>query len=98
MGSRVTVTFLPAGVEVQVAAGTTLLEAARAAGLPMGCSCRGEGACGACRVQVLAGERALSAIGTREARRLGRIRASAGERLACEARALGAVTITTSYW
>lgn len=94
----VAVTFFPSRLEVQVAAGTTLLEAARAAGLPMGCSCRGEAACGACRVQVLEGERALSQPGERESRRLHRMRASPGERLACEARAYGPVRFTTAYW
>ncbi len=46
------VTFLPAGRTVTVPAGTTILKAARQAGLHINASCGGAGVCGKCRVIV----------------------------------------------
>lgn len=47
-----TVTFLPAGISVSVAPGTTLLQAQIAAGLHPDAPCGGKGTCGKCRVEV----------------------------------------------
>ena len=46
------VTFLPAGRTVEIEAGTTLIRAARQAGLHINASCGGNGVCGKCRVKV----------------------------------------------
>lgn len=56
MPGSVTVTFHPAGVTVEVPAGTTLLEAARLAGLPLPSTCGGRGTCGDCAVRILEGD------------------------------------------
>ncbi|MGA2617503.1 MAG: ASKHA domain-containing protein [Thermoguttaceae bacterium] len=48
--------FLPDGRETTVEPGSTLLEAARQAGVYVGAICGGEGICGKCRVIVRAGE------------------------------------------
>jgi len=48
--------FLPEGHETAVEGGTTLLEAARQAGVYVGAICGGEGVCGKCRVIVREGE------------------------------------------
>ena len=96
-----TVRFAPSGRTVQVPAGTSLFEAARLAQVPLGSSCGGEGACGWCRVTVIAGAEALTPPTAREVELLGRIGAAAAERAACLARLRGQggpVTITTSYW
>lgn len=45
-----TVLFLPADRQVQVAGGTSLLKAARLAGIHINASCGGSGVCGKCRV------------------------------------------------
>jgi uncharacterized 2Fe-2S/4Fe-4S cluster protein (DUF4445 family) len=49
------VTFLPGSNVVDVATGTTLIEAARLAGITIGLPCGGKGTCGKCRVQVTQG-------------------------------------------
>jgi uncharacterized 2Fe-2S/4Fe-4S cluster protein (DUF4445 family) len=49
------VTFLPDNKEVEVAEGTTLLEAAGAASVHVESVCGGEGVCGKCRLQVVRG-------------------------------------------
>ena len=50
------VTFLPEEKEVEVEAGTTLLQAADKAGIQVNTLCGGEGLCGECRVQVVGGK------------------------------------------
>ena len=50
------VTFLPEQNEVEVEAGTTLLEAAEQAGIRLNTQCGGEGLCGECRLQVVDGK------------------------------------------
>jgi len=49
------VTFLPAAVTVEVSAGTSLIRAARQAGLHINASCGGTGVCGKCRVRIESG-------------------------------------------
>lgn len=49
------VTFRPGEIMVEVAAGDSLLEAARQAGIDIDAPCGGRGTCGRCRVQVLSG-------------------------------------------
>ncbi len=51
----VTIIFQPEGRRVQVPAGTTVLDAARQAGLSMVAPCGGAGECGKCRVEILQG-------------------------------------------
>ena len=51
-----TLTFLPDGRTVSVPAGSTLLEAAQAAEIHVNASCSGKGACGKCKLVVVAGE------------------------------------------
>jgi ferredoxin len=60
----------------------TLLDAVRHVGLPLGQSCRGEGVCRSCAVDVLAGDDQLGAASPLE-RRFGH---AGARRLACQAR------------
>ncbi|MDP2234364.1 MAG: 2Fe-2S iron-sulfur cluster-binding protein, partial [Actinomycetota bacterium] len=55
MSEPVPVTFEPAGVTVWVRAGTSVLDAARLAGVEIVAPCGGRGVCGACGVRILAG-------------------------------------------
>jgi 2Fe-2S ferredoxin len=88
-------TFLRGGRSYETESdGTTVLEAARRAGLPLASSCRGAGICDACRVVVLEGFESLSDPTARELE----AKLAPGERLACQAHILGPATVTTSYW
>ncbi len=50
------VTFLPQNVSVEAADGTSLLDAAREAGVVLDAECGGEGVCGKCMARIAAGE------------------------------------------
>jgi len=81
------VTFLPDGVSREVPPGTTILEAALAAGAPVGHACGGQCACSTCHVYVREGFASLSAQEDDEADVLDKafdVRPSS--RLACQTR------------
>jgi 2Fe-2S ferredoxin len=90
--------FLPSGRELRVARGTTLLEAARRAGLPMASACGAEGLCARCGVRVHGGVGALSPEGAAEARQKLHNRIDPALRLACRAAVSGDVEVSASYW
>ena len=70
-----------------VADGTWLLDAARRHGIELPTECSGRGECDTCAVFVEAGASLLSPPTEAESARLGADRLSAGERLACQAKA-----------
>ena len=89
MDDQVVVAFAPEGQMTQVPAGTSLLDAATAAGLQIDAPCGGQGRCGRCKVTV-AGE-------GRERRANARLTAAevaAGMALACQAFVTGPVEVT----
>ena len=91
MIERATIRFEPAGRTVRVPVGSTLLEAARVAGVAIDAPCGGTGTCGSCRV-VATGT--LEPPTRNERELLGGAGLAAGKRLACRARASGDVTVT----
>ena len=74
------------------------MEAIGAVMLPLAHACGGMGACGFCRVVILAGREHISPPGEAESEVLRKIGAGENERLACYARVHGDVHLTTSYW
>ena len=81
-----------------VAAGTTLLEAARSVGLPVASACGADGVCARCGMRILEGESAIERETPREAEIKRRNRVDAELRLACRVRVDGALTATAPYW
>ena len=83
------IVFLNEGRRAEVAAGTTVLEAADVLRVPIGRVCGGGGTCSTCRVEVVLGAENLSPIGENEiAYQLG-----PNVRLGCQARILGDVGV-----
>ena len=81
------VTFIPIGVSVDVPAGTTVLEAARDADVPLATECGGDGTCGTCRVVICEGTIEVPAGGADSSTKvLSRDELRHGYVLACEAR------------
>lgn len=89
---------MPSGLEVDTPRGTTLLDAAIAAGLPIARSCGAEGVCAKCALCVVEGGEHLSPEAADETRIKQRNRVDAVLRLACRATIHGDVTVTASYW
>jgi len=81
--------FQPEGRAIRVVEGTTLLEAAASAGVPIEGICGGKGVCGKCKVRARG---RLSPPTTSERRLLGKELAT-GARLACQAEVLGKVVV-----
>ena len=72
-----------------------------AAGLPVGSSCSGRGACGRCLVTILRGLEELSAPEAHERDSLARLAASADQRLGCQCAPLredADLLLATGYW
>jgi ferredoxin len=92
------VRFQPSGRVIRVAEGTSLLEAARRAGLPLASACRGDALCGRCGVSVLEGASALPIERNAEARAKRRNRVPTEQRLACRIAVSNDLEVTTGYW
>ena len=81
------VDFEPVGRRVPCNPGDTLLDAAQRAGIVLNATCGGEGVCGRCIVQVLAGD--ASAPNLTEQAELGEEQTRQGWRLACQTEVQG---------
>jgi ferredoxin len=81
---QVEIRFRPSGRTVRVPRGTTLLEAARRAGLPAARACGGDLLCGRCACTVAPA--GASPEGEAERRTKQRNRVDPGRRLACAVR------------
>jgi 2Fe-2S ferredoxin len=93
------VSFQPSGRAIEVPAGSTLLEAALAAGLPIARACGADGLCARCALRILAGAgTGVDAAGPDEAAVRERNRLDPALRLACRAHVTGDVEVTASYW
>lgn len=90
------ITFAPWGRVVAAEPGWTVLAAARAAGLPLGAACDGDGICGACAVRVLSGT--APPEGALERRTKAANDVPASHRLACLLTTRRPLTVTTDYW
>lgn len=75
------VDFEPIGKRINVGPGSTLIEAARQAGIGLASVCGGEGTCGRCRVVIMSGQ--VSPPVEADRRFLSQIELSSGQRLAC---------------
>ncbi|MDR1319838.1 MAG: ASKHA domain-containing protein [Gracilibacteraceae bacterium] len=87
------ITFMPDNITVEAAAGTSLLAAARMAGLALESPCDGIGTCGKCKARVTAGRETLTLTDDRH--KLSAAEAADGFVLACQAAAGGDVTVET---
>jgi len=93
------VSFQPSGRAIEVPAGSTLLDAALAAGLPIARACGADGLCARCGVRIVAGaERGVDAASPAEVATRLRNRLDPALRLACRTHVLGDVEVAASYW
>jgi uncharacterized 2Fe-2S/4Fe-4S cluster protein (DUF4445 family) len=87
--TELVVAFLPGGEMAQVASGTSLLDAAAAAGVELDAPCGGQGRCGRCKVSVR-GE----GLERRDNARLPAAEVAAGAALACQTYVTAPVEVT----
>ncbi len=85
------VTFEPAGISVQIPAGSTIYEAAQAAGVSIDAPCGGQGKCGKCQVVVTRG--LVSEPSVLEEEHLTAGEMQQGARLACQTQVQGEVVV-----
>ncbi len=78
--------------------GTTLLEAARRAKLPVASACGAAGLCGRCGMRILSAAVSLAAEGDDEARVKRANRVDSSERLACRIAPTDDIEVTARYW
>ncbi|MFH2038870.1 MAG: ASKHA domain-containing protein [Chloroflexota bacterium] len=85
------VTLQPIGRRISVPAGSTILDAARLAGVELVTICGGEGVCGTCKVRLVEGQ--LSEVNSDEECEFSSEEINGGFRLACQAVILSDVRI-----
>ena len=88
-----TVRLMPEDESVDVPAGTGLKEALGQLGVTVTAPCGAEGSCGKCRVTLPEGDAGLSPVSSNERTLLSPDQLAAGERLSCQARIQGDVTV-----
>jgi adenylate cyclase len=90
------VRFAPRGSHIDVPRGTRLIDAVRAAGLPIARACGDDLICALCGVRILAGEVGREAAVEREAKARNRVPTEL--RLACAIRVRGDLEVSAPYW
>jgi ferredoxin len=90
--------FEPSQKSVRVTTGTTLLDAARHAGLPVANSCGADGICGRCGLTLLDGAEDTEAESKSEQEIKERNRIDPELRLACRVEVRCDLTVTAPYW
>lgn len=88
----VTIKFMPSGTEYTVPEGTTILEAARKAGILVESPCDGVGTCGKCKVKIPQGYEGCF-VSSDNRHRLSEEELSEGYVLACQTEVLSDITV-----
>lgn len=86
--------FSPLNVQL----GENLMKALTSRRVPVASSCGGEGICGKCVVNVLAGHGNLSHPNDVELAQQSKLGLGTNTRLACQCHIFGDLTIDTGYW
>ena len=79
-------------------AGTSLLEAAREAGLPVASACGAEAVCARCGLEIVEGGALVEVETAREREIKARNRIDPKLRLACRVRVASDLSVTAPYW
>jgi 2Fe-2S ferredoxin len=96
--AQVPIKIAKTGAVIEVEEGTVLMEALLESGLPVASSCGGEGVCGKCHIKVLDGAQNLSKESSEEKELKEVHDVHKSERISCQTRVLGPVTVSTTYW
>lgn len=91
-----TIKVLPSDKEIQIDSESTLLEAFKENDIYIKSTCGGYASCGCCKVKIIDGRDNLDKIGFPELQLLGNVFHITKERLACQTRITGDITVDTS--
>lgn len=83
---------------VEVEPSANLMQALLTAGRPVASSCRGDGVCAKCRVEIISGSENLSPENPTELFLRERHDLKKAERISCQTAVEGDITVDTSYW
>lgn len=78
--------------------GANLMQALLQGGIPVASSCKGEGVCSKCRIQIVKGAENLSAPTVDEEFLKAKNQIGKDFRISCQTQVLGDVTLDTPYW
>jgi len=93
-----TIRFRKNRAPIKVEVGANLMQSLLAHGLPVASSCRGDGICAKCRIEIVDGQQHLSPENDREAFLRDRHSIPDAERVSCQTSVLDDITIDASYW
>ena len=93
-----TIRFVKNYPELQVEMGANLMEQLLLAGVPVASSCHGDGICARCRVQIVAGQENISPKTELEKILGDRMTIRFDQRVSCQVKVLGDITVDTTYW
>jgi 2Fe-2S ferredoxin len=91
-----TISFVKNKAPLEAQEGENLMQFLLKNGIPVASSCKGDGICGKCRMQI-SGEN-LPEISDLEKETLERNSAKAGERLSCQFKIKNDLKVDTDYW
>lgn len=83
---------------IEVPVGSNLMQSLLDAEIPVASSCSGEGVCGKCRIKVTSNPQGLAPESQTEKEIKDIHDIGRGERVSCQAKVVGDVTIDAPYW
>lgn len=93
-----TLRFKKGRAPIEVSEGANLMQALLKAGLPVASSCRGDGVCAKCRIEIVEGQAHLSPPSDLEKSLCQRLDIPAAERISCQVQVWDDIVIDASYW
>lgn len=90
------ISFVKPRPSIEVESGTNLMRALLDAGLPVASSCRGDGVCGKCRIQIVSGELAPESDLEKFLRERHSI--PPGFRVSCQVSVTSDLVVDATYW
>ena len=92
------ISFSKNRASITVANDVNLMKSLLDNGVPVASSCSGEGVCAKCRVKIILGKDNLSTPNLVEADLVEIHDLNSNERISCQTRITGDITIDTNYW
>jgi 2Fe-2S ferredoxin len=93
-----TIRFRKPRPDLVVEEGANLMKALLAGGLPVASSCRGDGVCAKCRIEIVDGRKNLNPENELEKFLRERHQVEKDQRISCQTTVHGDITVDTSYW